>query len=203
VSFYLKLDAGEAPGGADPWSRVVPGEGGLDTLPAGGAGESALGPPALHEFLERARGLYDWIVLDLPAVLHRSSLLVLPEADRAYLVTTAELPSLHLARKAVSFLAQLGFGRDRVRVLVNRVERRSALATSDVEKMLNAPVHGSFPEDCSALDRAPAGGEPLPSGSALRREIEEFATALAGAAGGEKRSAHMSAPEAPRPEVRA
>ena len=202
VSFYLKLGAGDEPSGADPWSRVVPGERGPDTLPARGAAEPPLGAPALHEFLERARGMYDWIVLDLPAVFHRSSLLVLPEADRAYLVTTAELPSLHLARKAVAFLAQLGFGRDRVRVLVNRVERRSALATSDVEKMLNAPVQGSFPDDCSALDRASSGGEALPSGSALRKEIEAFATALAGAADGEPRRAHTGAPEAPRAEIR-
>jgi pilus assembly protein CpaE len=146
--------------------------------------------------------MYDWIVLDLPAVFHRSSLLVLPEADRAYLVTTAELSSLHLARKAVNFLAQLGFGQDRVRVLMNRVERRPALATSDVEKMLNAPVRGTFPDDCPALDRASAGGEALPSGSALRRQIEELATALADAANGEKRHAQTSASEAPRTEIR-
>jgi pilus assembly protein CpaE len=178
AGFYLRLGDGERAAGSDLWSCVTARPGWPDALAAG----EPLAAPMLHEFLERARSVYDWIVLDLPAVFHRGSLLALPEADRAFLVTTPELPSLHLARKAVSLLAQLGFGRERVHVLVNRLERRSGLAPSDVEKILNAPVYRSFPDDYFSLDRALAEGDALPSGCELARTVEEFAGCLAGAA---------------------
>ena len=63
----------------------------------------------LHAVLEFARLNYDWIVIDLPVVFQRLSLMAISESDRAFLITTSELPSLHLARKAVNLLDQLGF----------------------------------------------------------------------------------------------
>ncbi|HVX66339.1 MAG TPA: cellulose synthase operon protein YhjQ/BcsQ [Bryobacteraceae bacterium] len=177
VSFYLKLGDSE-PEAADLWDRIVPTVHGLDALPSAGAAAAPDSQAALHEFLERARRAYDWILLDLPAVFYRSSLLALPESDQAFLVTTPELPSLHLARKAVGFLAQLGFGRDRVRVLLNRAERKSGLKPSDVEKILNMPVYRSFPNDYFTLDRALVEGRPIAPGCELAREVDAFARGL-------------------------
>ncbi len=177
VSFYLKLAASE-PAGAELWKRIVPTAHGLDAVPSDAEASAPEPPPDLHEFIERARAAYDFVLLDLPAVFHRSTLLALPESDRAYLVTTPELPSLHLARKAVAFLAQLGFGRERIRVLVNRMERRSGLTASDVEKILGAPVYRSFPNDYFVLDRALMSGKPIDPGCDLAAGIGALAQAL-------------------------
>jgi pilus assembly protein CpaE len=179
VTFYLKA-AGAAPGG------VVKVRHGVDVFPAGMAPGDSLDIARLRELLARARQDYGWILLDLPAIFHRATLLALPEADRTFLVTTSELPSLHLARKALTFLGQLGCGKERVRVLVNRVARHGALGPSDVEKILGAEVHHSFPNDYSALDRALAEGEPLECECELGRAIDAFAGVLAeaGSTGG-------------------
>jgi pilus assembly protein CpaE len=191
VSFYLKIDAGAAedvgPGG------VVSTRQGIDVFPTGAAPGDSLELPRLRELLERSRATYDWILLDLPAIFHRATLEALPEADQTFLVTTAELPSLHLTRKALLFLGQLGFGRERIQVLVNRVVKRRGLGMSDVEKILGTAVHSSFPNDYFSLDRALAQGEPLGSGCELGRAIEELARGLAASAplGG-----HGPAPEA-------
>ncbi len=193
IGLYLKLEDRVAAGGPDVWSKLRANPNGPDVLPAGDTAGGTIPPAALHEFLERARSAYDWVILDLPAVFHRLSLLALPEADRVFLVTTAELPSLHLARKAVNFLGQLGFGRDRTRVLVNRVERRSGLTPSDVEKILNAPVHRSFSEDYFTLEGALAGGRPVPSDCPLGNEIADFARGLSELAADEKHVAHGNA----------
>ncbi|HEX8985635.1 MAG TPA: cellulose synthase operon protein YhjQ/BcsQ [Bryobacteraceae bacterium] len=194
LSFYLKLPGNES-AGLNPWERITPAVHGLDALASEGIAACPEPPAMLHEFLERARRAYDWILLDLPAVFHRASLLALPEADRAFLVTTAELPSLHLARKAVGFLAQLGFGPDRVRVLVNRVEPKSGLTNADVEKILNAPVHRSFPNDYFSLDRALVEGQPLGSDCALAKEIRKFAGSLAAPAPDERQAPAAAGPE--------
>lgn len=181
VSFYL---GATAPGPSEPaadWGQPQPAAGGVDVLAIASLRPgTVVAPGRLHELLEGARRTYDWILLDLPAVFHRSTLLTLPEADQAFLVTTPELPSLHLARKAVGFLGQVGMGKDRVRVLVNRAERGPALNRADLETILNAPVHTAFPNEDAALDRALAEGEPLCRESDLGRAIRQFARNLAG-----------------------
>jgi pilus assembly protein CpaE len=175
LSFYLKIEACDAGDG----TGVVSVRHGIDVFPAGTGAIEPLDLAGLRELLEWARPAYDWILLDMPAVFQRATLLALPEADYAFLVTTAELSSLHLTRKALLFLAQLGFGRDRIRVLVNRVARGDGLGRSDVEKILGSGVHSSFPNDYHSLDRALARGEPLGSDCELGRAVAELARGLA------------------------
>ncbi|MCX6625405.1 MAG: hypothetical protein NTY38_30970 [Acidobacteria bacterium] len=140
----------------------------------------------LHGVLEYARLLYDWVVLDLPAIFHRISLMALSESDRAFLIATSELPSLHLARKAVNLLDQLGFASDRFHVVVNRVNKRDGLGGSDIEKIFNCKVHTSIPNDYFSLHRVVTLGQPLASDCELGKAIEGFAGKIAGVAGGEK-----------------
>jgi pilus assembly protein CpaE len=175
AAFYLKVPPGDA-------AQPVPAASGIDVLAASGIpGCDAVEPAGLHEFLERSRRLYSWIVLDLPAIFHRLSLQALPQADLAFLVSTPELPSLHLARKAGKMLGQLGFGRERFQFLINRAGRDDDLGAADVEKVVGGSVRESFPEDAPALARAIALGEPLDEGCELARKIRSFAGKLAGA----------------------
>jgi len=181
VSFYLGAGASQPSECSADWGRPQPAAAGVDLLTVAALRQgTAVAPGRLHEVLEVARRTYAWILLDLPAVFHRSTLLTLPEADQAYLVTTPELPSLHLARKAVSFLGQVGMGKERVRVLVNRAERGPGLNRAELQTILNAPVHSAFPNEDAALDRALAEGEPLHGGSDLGRAVRQFARNLAG-----------------------
>lgn len=68
-----------------------------------------LDPGRLHLVIEMLRKQYDFVVLDLPTIFHRTALLAFSEANSACLVTTAELPSLHLTRKAIEMLDVVGF----------------------------------------------------------------------------------------------
>ena len=77
--------------------------------------------------VDQARHLYDWVVVDLPTVFNRTSLMAISECERAFLISTAELPSLHLTRKAMNMVEQLGFPRDRFHVIMNRVSRRDSM----------------------------------------------------------------------------
>jgi pilus assembly protein CpaE len=201
LGFYLRLESQgtvlealeqeQGPGTAG-WRSLVEHAHGLDVLTAPPAPSSeSIEATRLHDLLEGARRTYDWTLLDLPSIFHRTSLLALAASDDAFLVTTSELPSLHLARKAVNLLGQLGFPRERYRVLVNRVSRRDTLKGSDMEKIFNAPVHASIPNDGCALDRAVTLGQPLGADGELGRAVEDLARRLAGVPAGEKRRSGM------------
>ncbi len=149
-----------------------------------------LDPVRFREALELVRRHYDWTLLDLPAIFHRVSLLALAGADKTFLVATAELPSLHLARKAVRMLGQLGIGGDRLEVIINQAGRRAGMSGQDLEKVLGCPARVTLPDDHAGLHQAVALGGPVSPGG-LAEATEELAGRLAGIARNERRKVNF------------
>ena len=197
IGFYLKLnhaysmmDAIEHANRLTPavWSSLVAHCSGIDILPAPEAPVSAeVASERLHNVLQYARLLYDWIVVDLPAIFYRPSLLMLTESDSMYLVSTGELPSLHLARKAINMLTQLGLTKDRYKLLVNRVNKRDGIGLADFEKIFSSPVEAMFPNDYFSLHRVVTLGQPLGGDCELGKAVEGLARKLSGTAEAEKK----------------
>jgi pilus assembly protein CpaE len=202
IAFYLKLpssysvlDALEQAHRLDNgvWSALTVNSGGVDVLAAPDQPYTeALDPSRLHEVLEYSRLLYDWIVVDCPSVFHRISLLAISESDQAYLISTADLASLHLGRKAVSLLKQLGFPAERFQVVVNRLSRKDGIGNNDIEKIFDRQVHASIPNDYFALHRVISLGQPLAPDCDLGRSIAALAAKLAGFSAPDKRGAGVS-----------
>ena len=210
IGFYLKLnhaysmlDAIEHANRLNPaiWSSMIAHSGGIDILPAPDTPVSADVPSdRLHAVLQYARMLYDWIVVDLPAVFYQPSLLMITEADYMYLVSTGELPSLHLARKAINMLGQLGLTKDRYKLLVNRVNKRDGIGLADLEKIFNSPVDSMFPNDYFSLHRVVTLGQPLGSDCELGKAVEGLSKKISGSIEAEKKkSTNML--EAARPAL--
>lgn len=210
IGFYLKLnhaysllDAIEHANRLNPavWSSMIAHCGGIDILPAPDAPVSSEVPSdRLHSVLQYARMLYDWVIVDLPAIFYRPSLLMLTEADHMFLVSTGELPSLHLARKAITMLTQLGLTKDRYKLLVNRVNKRDGIGLTDLEKIFNSPVDAMFPNDYFSLHRVVTLGQPLGADCELGKAVEGLARKISGNGVIEKKkSANML--EAARPAL--
>ncbi|MDQ6759693.1 MAG: hypothetical protein M3Z32_07500 [Acidobacteriota bacterium] len=190
IGFFLKLshpasvvEAFEHADRLTPevWSEFIAQSGGLDVLcapeaPHPGQLDSARFPL----LLEYARTYYDWIIIDLPVVFQRFSMLTLAQADWAFLVTTAELPSLHLARKAIRLLDQLAFPKERVQIVVNRTNKRSDMGNSDIEKIFDRKIHSRIPNDFTSVNRAISLGEPLDGKCDVAKAIDGLASRLSG-----------------------
>lgn len=187
IGFYLKLshsysltDALQHVEHLDAtlWDSLVVHHAGVDILPAPAmpyADELDAGRLKMLE--EQARQVFDWVVLDLPPIFSQTSLMAIAECDFAYVLTTAELPSLHLTRKAMTLIAQLGFPKERFHVLVNRCDRNE-VSNADMEKLFNSPVHARLPNDYFALHRVVTLGQPLGNDCELGRAIETLARNL-------------------------
>jgi len=190
IGFYLKLtntksllDAlqfAESPSDTQ-WQSFVASADGVDVLAAPETPYTGTVDAArLHAVLEHARLNYDWIVIDLPVVFQRLSLMTISESDHAFLVSTSELPSLHLARKAVNLLDQLGFPKDRFQIMVNRVNKRDEIGGSDIEKLFNCSVNSRIPNDYFSLHRAVTLGQPVDGHCEIGKAIESLAGRLSG-----------------------
>jgi len=188
VAFHLKLrptysviDALERSARLDPaaWSALVTQCGGIDVLAAPEQPlTDALDAASLHEVFEYSRMMYDWVIVDLPSVFHPHSLMALSEMDSALLVSTPDLVSLHMGRRAVGLLGNLGYSRDRFHMVVNRMEKGTGLSVSDIEKIFGCPVMAALPEDPHPVLRTVARVEPLSGDCELGRALGQLAKKL-------------------------
>ena len=119
----------------------------------------------LHQVLAHARNTYEWTVVDLPSIFQRLSLLTLSEADRAFIVATSELASLHLATEGgeAGHATRLGFAESSGAHQPDG-QAEHELNTSDLTKLFECHVDTSLPNDQLALaarsDTRAASGKP-------------------------------------------
>jgi pilus assembly protein CpaE len=202
ISFYLKLNHGKSlldvlqaaerlnDGG---WSSSVASADGVDILAAPDTPYAGpIDAARLHAVLEHTRLNYDWVVIDLPVVFQRLSLMTISESDRAFLVSTPELPSLHLARKAVNLLDHLGFPKERFQIVMNRIDRRDEIAGSDIERLFNCSIDARIPNDYFSLHRAVTLGQPVDGHSELGKAVESLASRLSGGRGQDRKRAPVA-----------
>lgn len=198
IGFYLKIHhpysfvdvlEREMPSDGEGWSTLAAHLDGIEILPGPDEPQTmVLDQGRLHLAIEALRKHYDFVVLDLPTIFNRTAMLALSESTVACLVTTAELPSLHLTRKAIEMLDVVGFDKSRYSVVVNRLSKQQGIAAADVEKMFGAAVSMVLPNDYFSLHRVVTRGEPLTRDVELGRGIEALAAKLAGVkVDGEKR----------------
>ena len=196
IGFYLKLshpysliDALEHAEHLDEglWRSLVVEHNGLDILPAPAAPYAdPVDPNRLRILVEYARHLYDWIIIDTPTIFNHNSLMAILEAEKAFLVTTSDLPSLHLTRKAVNLTDNVGFPKDRLHVLMNRVDKRAGLGVASLEKLFNCGVYASFPNDYFSLDRVVTLGQPLGAETDLGKAVEGVSVRISGRSSNKK-----------------
>lgn len=163
------------------WSALVNTREGLDVL-LGPEKPELIGLEGhrIHEVVEYTRSLYDVVILDLPSAYDRISQATIGDADKVFLVCNPELPSLHLTRKCIFFLEQMGFGRDQFSLLLNRMSRKHELSPQDIEKVFNFPISRVFPEDYPAVHRALTGGKAIPPNCEFGRLLRDFGVSLVG-----------------------
>jgi pilus assembly protein CpaE len=187
VGFMLKLDprysvtvAAENAFQLDEhlWGQLVSSTGTLDVLPAGKMAPGfRIEPPQIRAMLDFARRQYKAICFDLSGNMEKYSVEIMHESKRVFLVCTAELPSLHLAREKLSFLRAAEL-EDRVRLVVNRSTKRDAVSSAEIEQLLGLPVDSVFPNDYRSVHKAVASGNPIEADTELGKKLAGEAEAL-------------------------
>jgi pilus assembly protein CpaE len=126
-----------------------------------------------------ARPNYDWSLVDLGRGLSRISMSALEEIDEACLVTTLEVPALHQAKQIIQTLLDSGYGKSRIRLILNRAPRRLDLTPDELEKMLGIPIFCMIPNEYQQLYETYAEGRMLDRGSELGKQMARLAAKLA------------------------
>jgi pilus assembly protein CpaE len=133
----------------------------------------------VRHVLAFARPNYDWTLVDLGRSLNRTAMAALEEIDEACLVTTLDVPALHQAKQIIQTLLDGGYGKNRIRLILNRSPKRLEIAPGELEKMLGVPIFCMIPNDYAELYETYAEGRMLARGSNLGKHVTRLAAKLA------------------------
>jgi pilus assembly protein CpaE len=160
------------------WPQLVTAIGDLDVLHSGRLNPGhRIEPSQMRHLVEFMRRFYRLIAIDLSGNMERYSIEIMEESRRIFLVTTAEISSLHLARERYNYLKTLDLG-DRIELVLNRNHKRAAIDTKQIEDLLGLPVKIALPNDYQGVSRALTAGKPVDPNSDLGREFKKMAYSL-------------------------
>jgi Flp pilus assembly protein, ATPase CpaE len=168
-SLYSIVDAAENAMQLDEnlWPKIVSSKDNLDILPVGGLSPGfRIETDQIRHILSYARRQYSAICVDLSGMMERYSVEILHEAKRVFLVTTSELPALHLAREKLAFLRSQDLD-SRVSILLNRSQKRGQISLKEMETLFGMPVFMTFPNDYIGVHKALTDGRAVSPSSPL------------------------------------
>jgi pilus assembly protein CpaE len=126
-----------------------------------------------------ARPHYDWTLVDLGRSLSHTAMAALEEIDEACLVTTLEVPALHQSKQIIQTLLDSGYGKNKIRLILNRAPKRLDITPNELEKMLGVPIFFMVPNDYPELYETYAEGRMLNRNSDLGKQIAKLYIKLA------------------------
>jgi pilus assembly protein CpaE len=142
--------------------------------------------------LRYARCQYDWVVADLGAHLTPLSVALVENLDTLYLVATPEVASLLQTRRIAQRLIQLEYPKDKLRVLMSRVQKGQTVDAAELKTMIGLPIDAVFPSDSAEIAEAHAAGRLVAPRSEFGHRIAQFVSGLTGKPIEERRPSRFS-----------
>lgn len=159
--------------------------------------------PQVEQIVSQMRLMFDWVIVDLGALLDESGYAFLDSADYIVITVLPELVCLRNTRLMLDQFLARGYPEDRIWIVLNRAGINGGVAREDIETRLHVRVRHTVPDDQPLVSLSVNRGVPLflsHRRSAVARAIEEFAALFV--AGTAKRSAPAeTAAEAPAPNA--
>lgn len=159
----------------ETWQRLVKKVGNVDLLLSDAPRvDGGITPEQIPPILDFARRSYSVIGADVSDTIDERSMAVLREANRIFLVTTPDLPSLRMARLKAISLRKLEW-EDKTELLLNRATKRMEIPLDEIEALVGLPVFASFPCDYADVTRSIRQAESSPRlAASIRKFVEKL-----------------------------
>jgi pilus assembly protein CpaE len=159
--------------------------------------------PQVEQIVSQMRMMFDWVMIDLGALLDESGYAFLDSADYIVITVLPELVCLRNTRLMLDQFLARGYPEERIWIVLNRAGINGGVTKEDIETRLHVRVRHTVPDDQPLVSLSVNRGVPLflsHRRSAVARSIEEFAALFV--AGVAKRTAPVeSSAETPSPNA--
>ncbi|MCB9744417.1 MAG: AAA family ATPase [Alphaproteobacteria bacterium] len=104
--------------------------------------------------LQVATEAYQYCLVDCGCHIDEATLTSLTVSDTVFLVTEADVPSVKNAWRRLQLFERLGIETERIRLIVNKLDKRSQLGIKDIERHLGIRVAATVSADERTLSEA-------------------------------------------------
>ncbi|MBM3233120.1 MinD/ParA family protein [Candidatus Pacearchaeota archaeon] len=154
---------------------------GVDVIAGRPGAGFEINPLKLRDKISRAKGLYDFIILDGSPSLNEEVLSTIIASNHLFVVTTPDMPTLSCSMQAAQLAKQRG--KPVKGIVINKIRDPAyEISLKHIENSLDIPVVARIPDD-KAQVRALFTRIPLPiykKRSKFSREIHNLSAALSG-----------------------
>ena len=163
---YNILDVLDEDGGVDAvklQSCMTRHESGVFVLsePKNPADSDNVSSSQINQILRHLRSTFSYVVVDTPHTFDSKSLEIFELSDHIIVVVAPNVSSIRAAKRTLGVFKQLGFLRDKVKVVANRMGKKDPVKADDIEKTLHYPVSWVIPNNYPVVIDAINSGIPL------------------------------------------
>ena len=164
---------------------VTPHSSGLDVLAAPLAlqpEEDALNADEVEQLLGFLASQYDYLIVDMPPLLHGAALRALQMSTYILMMTSLEVASIQACKRVLEVIGSWEFAKDKIKVIVNTPNSANSLGADDIAEVLGYPVFWNLPHDAHVA-AASQMGQPVVQAhpnSKTAQAIKELHYTLAG-----------------------
>lgn len=115
----------------------------------------------INQILRHLRNMFSYVVVDTPHEFDSRSLEAFELSDHILVVVVPNISSLRAAKKALGVFKDLGYVKNKVKVVVNRAGKKDQVKTSEIEKVLRYPVSWVVPNNYPVVIEAINSGVPV------------------------------------------
>jgi MinD-like ATPase involved in chromosome partitioning or flagellar assembly len=101
----------------------------------------------LNTIIALLQGMFDYVIIDTAGSFAETVLTAIDTSDDVLAIATMEMPSVKNTMVSLQRLRQLGYGDDRVKLVLNRADSKVVLKPGDVERRIGGRIVAQVPSD--------------------------------------------------------
>lgn len=118
-------------------------------------------PEHVAPLIQVAMRNYDFVILDIGRRMDAVSIQALDKADMIFPVIQQTLPFIRDAKRLIDVFHSLGYGEDKLRLIINRYDKKSEITLEDIKNTLRIPIFKSIPNNYSVVEESVNHGVPV------------------------------------------
>ncbi len=115
----------------------------------------------IGQVLRLLRSMFEYVIVDTSHTFDERCVETLDLSDAIFLVSALELPAIRNSKRCIEIFQRLGYGRDKVKLLLNRFVPNKSVVVEKFEKSFEYPVFWRIPNDYASVSNSINSGVPL------------------------------------------
>lgn len=107
------------------------------------------------------RETFSYVVVDTSGGFEANAMAALESSDLVFFVSIVNLPALRNCQRCLELFEKMGFGRDKIQILINRYMENDEINAEDVEDVLGKKIYWKIPNNYFTMMSAINKGIPV------------------------------------------